>query len=187
MKEWSKAIKACNEFAEEVGLTEKDVEQAINEVRNDKRYTLDKTQFGIFDNKKKEYVCKIDTNRIFDKRRINELITLANQSENNKANKQTSKVKYWLIYADWEGRKAKPFGDLGVMERWIKRNSYITVIAKTQVVEDEQVTVDKDKMLEKLTNALHSKSDKELIEEYEKIGCKVKYTPGTKGEVIFKD
>lgn len=99
MKEWSKAIKACNEFAEEVGLTEKDVEQAINEVRNNKRYTLD----------------------------------------------------------------------------------------KTQVIEDEQVTVDKDKTLKELMDNLHSKSDKELIEEYEKMGCKVKYTPGTVGEVIFKD
>lgn len=47
------------------------------------------------------------------------------------------KAKYWLIYADWEGRKAKPFGDLEVMGRWIERNSYITVIAKTQTIESE--------------------------------------------------
>lgn len=42
-------------------------------------------------------------------------------------------------------------------------------------------------MLKELMKDLHSKSDKELIEEYEKMGCKVKYTPGTKGEIIFKD
>ncbi len=137
MKEWSKAIKECSEFAKEVELTGKDAEQAINEVRNNKRYTLDKTQFGIFDNKKKEYVCKIDTNRIFDERRINELITLANQSKENKGNKQTSKVKYWLIYADREGRKAKPFTDLEVMERWLKNNLEMIAIAKTQTIESE--------------------------------------------------
>lgn len=49
------------------------------------------------------------------------------------------KIKYWLIYADWEGRKAKPFTDLGVMERWIEiieSNPSMTIIAKTQTIEE---------------------------------------------------
>lgn len=44
-------------------------------------------------------------------------------------------IKYWLIYSDYEGRKAKPFLDLDLMERYIERSKdYITVIAKAQTL-----------------------------------------------------
>lgn len=47
-----------------------------------------------------------------------------------------SKIKYWLIYADEEGRQCQPFWDLETMENYIKRND-IDVLAKTKVIDGE--------------------------------------------------
>lgn len=48
--------------------------------------------------------------------------------------------------------------------------------------------MDKDEMLNKLIDDLKSKSDEELIKDYEDAGMKVvSYKPGTEGKVIFKD
>jgi hypothetical protein len=45
----------------------------------------------------------------------------------------------------------------------------------------------KDEMLNKLMNNLKSKSDEELIKDYEDAGIKiVDYKPGTQGKVVFK-
>lgn len=44
-------------------------------------------------------------------------------------------VKFWLIYADDDGRKAKPFYSIEVMNRYIDRNkNQITIIAKTKTI-----------------------------------------------------
>lgn len=43
------------------------------------------------------------------------------------------KATHWLIYADHEGRKAKPFLSEESLENYIKRNKeHITVICKTK-------------------------------------------------------
>ena len=43
------------------------------------------------------------------------------------------KATHWLIYADHEGRKAKPFLSEKSLENYIKNNEkYINVIAKTK-------------------------------------------------------
>lgn len=46
------------------------------------------------------------------------------------------KAKYWLIYSNYKGRRAKPFADIGSMERFIERNKdYITVVARAGTIQ----------------------------------------------------
>ncbi|WP_373845194.1 hypothetical protein [Clostridium sp.] len=45
-------------------------------------------------------------------------------------------IKYWLIYSDEEGRKAKPFYNVDTMRRYVENNKKdIIVINKTKVIE----------------------------------------------------
>lgn len=47
------------------------------------------------------------------------------------------KALYWLIYATYEGRKAKPFSSKESLENYITNNKkYITVISKTETYSD---------------------------------------------------
>lgn len=46
-------------------------------------------------------------------------------------------AKYWLVFTDWTGRKIKPFLTLTAMNRFIKQNKHIKVVAKTKTIDRE--------------------------------------------------
>lgn len=49
-----------------------------------------------------------------------------------------NKIQFWLIYADPEGRKCKPFYTEESMKKYCEREAkYITVLAKTKVLEED--------------------------------------------------